>query len=1656
MKISTALLFIFLHVNLFSQASPETSHFAPEICNNEIDDDGDGLIDCYDVQDCPCDTVPNCVVTSMPASFGMQAAWISPQDNLTSWVTPLVGNLNPTQDSIPEIIVFKANNVIALPTEVLFFKGDGSDRNNPPKMTVPGGFSDPSIADLDRDGNVELFMVDHEKRLRVYHGYNPAANQAMQLWVISTDTIQSRLAHTHAADFDADGISEIYVGNEVYALDFSNPGAPQLKRILKGTGPTGGWSYFYNFYNSFAADLLTPADCGGDPDCNGLEIAAGFVIYSIDLDPNDGDGVQIKIQRNIKVSSGQNFSDGYTAVADVNLDGIPEVVVAGRLIQGNFPTDQSGVYVWNKTGFWKFMANPYEVALNDEETGVLTIANVYDDTEAGHAEDWPEIMSCTEGKLKCYNLHAANTTPAQPTWWAVNTEDLGQLPGVTSFDFDNNGISELVLQDQPYLRILYGGANLPAGVSGNNRNLATYHNKGVGLNQMAVIADVDADDEAEIVVIGGREIPNTIEYTSYGSLYVLESNRQNHRAWMPARDIWNQYSYNVVNINDDLTVPIVQQEGHLQIPAGSGQRPLNNFGFQAPKYGKPNNAYLPTADLQLELVSKSCNGTSLNITMRICNKGSIPFRDSMFLSFYRFGNPFSGNAIRGGTYLVRTTPFQPDSCLIFNVTLPNAPVNFYFLINDAGDTQIPLPGNLVFYTPECNYQNNNIQFSGYPKPTLNLGPDRTGCPPGGHTFIAGNGFATFLWQDGSTGPLFTAFASGKYWVEATDFCANVRRDTVEVFSNAVLQTLQVAACAGDTYLFDGQNIPAGSSQTFQYTSTLGCDSTIVVVVGILPAETSSEIRQICPGDSTLVFGNYVSVAGTFQQTNPNVNGCDSTHSITVTLFAMPQNTQENRQICPGDSTLVFGNYVSVAGTFQQTNPNVTGCDSTHSIIVSLFPMPQNTQENRQICAGDSTLVFGNYVSLAGTFQQTSPNINGCDSTHSITVSLFPMPQNTQENRLICPGDSTLVFGNYVSVAGTFQQTSPNVNGCDSTHSIIVSLFAMPQNTQENRQICPGDSTLVFGNYVSVAGTFQQTSPNINGCDSTHSITVSLFAMPQNTQENRQICPGDSTLVFGNYVSGAGTFQQTNPNINGCDSTHSITVSLFAMPQNTQENRQICPGDSTLIFGNYVSGAGTFQQTNPNINGCDSTHSITVSLFAMPQNTQENRQICPGDSTLVFGNYVSVAGTFQQTSPNINGCDSTHSITVSLFAMPQNTQESRQICPGDSTLVFGNYVSVAGTFQQTSPNINGCDSTHSITVSLFAMPQNTQENRQICPGDSTLIFGNYVSGAGTFQQTSPNINGCDSTHSITVSLFTMPQNTQENRLICPGDSTLVFGNFVSAAGTFQQTNPNVTGCDSTHTIEVNLVPQYIWDMEVIQPTCRDTLGKVAFTLPAPAPLFSLNGVPFSRDTVFDKAPAGSYTLYVNNEGCLDTTFFELLPAIIPELHLPADTAIQLGQSVLLQPEFPQNGAYLFDWKPAQYLSCADCATPLASPSESTIYTLLITDDEGCFATDKIRINIRQPSVYAPNVFRPNSDNGHDYFTLYADPTAVDKIELLQIFDRWGSLVFERKDFFPNTDEMGWDGYFRGKALDSGVYIWHAKIILRGAETSYMHGDVLLLR
>jgi hypothetical protein len=1440
---------------------------APEICNNGLDDDGDGLIDCFDLQDCPCASDHDCTLQTTKMPLTLDLFWESATGFHNS--TPIVGNLNPWADSIPEIIITNNSSNVGGSDGLLILKGDGSNRNNPGFINIGtiGNllFLMPAIADLDRDGRPEVFMVCGDKRIRVYTNYNPAANPVMQLWATSTDTTLLEFSHAYSADFDGDGIAEIYAGSDVFGFDLSNPAAPVLSRLGRGVGPRGEASS--RFCSTIAVDLLTPADCNGDPDCAGLELAAGYGIYSVDLDPNDGDGVQIKLQRNINTTSLQAFSDGFTAVADMDLDGIQEVVVSGIRNQ------QVGIYVWNKTGFWRFLSMNIATQGFVISPGACAVGNVFDDRTQGFSSDWPEIMLRYGNQMRCFNLH-----PASGFWWSNNTllkDDNSGHGAVSTYDFDNNGLAELIVLDEDSLRICYGGsAPFPANVN-SNRTITGYPCNGVTGYEIPVLAEIDGNGNPEILV-------NHFLGIAGARLRVIHPKNPDYSRWLPARNIWNQYAYHVVNINDDLTVPAVQQAGYLEIPGpGSGKRPLNTFLAQRPAYFHPDaTPYFPSADLQVKVTEVICQLPTFQVKLEICNLGDAPSADTTKIRFYRAGDPFSAPASNSiGTFTLSTQALEPDSCYQYTVLLPNAFGNIYALLNDWGYFPTPLPaGDAAFYRPECDLQNNIAIFkmdlsNGLP---VSIGPDLTVCGGTTVSLNATPGFASYLWQNGATVSAIQVAQPGLYWVETRDLCFNIRRDSMIIMEGEDFETIQTAVCEGDFFSFGGQDIPAGTTQSFVYTNAVGCDSTIFVKVEALPKDTTAEFRQFCAGDSTLVFGSFVLNAGVFSQTMPNIKGCDSLHTITIALFPAPVPGSETRTICPGDSTLVFGSFVKTAGVYAQNFSNTNGCDSTHSVIVNLLPAPIPTNEIRQICPGDSTLVFGNFVKTAGVFTQNFSNANGCDSLHSITVSLFPAPVPTNETRQICPGDSTLVFGNFVKTAGVFAQNFANNNGCDSTHTITVNLFPAIVPTSETRQICPGDSTLVFGNFVKTAGIFAQNFNNTNGCDSTHTITVNLFPAIVPTNETRQICPGDSTLVFGNFVKTAGVFAQNFNNTNGCDSTHTITVSLLPGPLPTSELRQICSGDSTLVFGNFVKTAGTFTQTFPNASGCDSLHQITVSLFSVPTLTSEDRFVCPGDSTLIFGSLVSSPGVYAQSYTNADGCDSTHFITLSLLPAPSPTNETRQICMGDSTLVFGNYVKIAGEFAQAFSNINGCDSTHTIQVNLLPSPVPTSELRQICPGDSTLVFGNYVQTAGVFTQNYANANGCDSTHTISVESVGQYEFSRDVAL-CPGDSVFVLGEWVRQAGLIQKLVSGTSGCDTLWTIVVQgIVPPAI-NFQLTQPDAQDPFGQIRLT-GGNAALYGLDGINFSPQGVFDGLLAGPYVLYQEFEGCVQSIPFEILPYV----------------------------------------------------------------------------------------------------------------------------------------------------------------------------------
>ena len=99
---------------------------------------------------------------------------------------------------------------------------------------------------------------------------------------------------------------------------------------------------------------------------------------------------------------------------------------------------------------------------------------------------------------------------------------------------------------------------------------------------------------------------------------------------------------------------------------------------------------------------------------------------------------------------------------------------------------------------------------------------------------------------------------------------------------------------------------------------------------------------------------------------------------------------------------------------------------------------------------------------------------------------------------------------------------------------------------------------------------------------------------------------------------------------------------------------------------------------------------------------------------------------------------------------------------------------------------------------------------------------------------------------------------------------------------------------------------------------------------------------------------------------------------------------------------------------------------------------------------------QYHIYAANIISPENPSGaNQVFLLYADANVVE-IESLQIFDRWGNLVFANDHFYANDENEGWDGTFRGKQVQAGVFVWMAKVVLADGKVAVLEGSLTVIR
>jgi gliding motility-associated-like protein len=302
-------------------------------------------------------------------------------------------------------------------------------------------------------------------------------------------------------------------------------------------------------------------------------------------------------------------------------------------------------------------------------------------------------------------------------------------------------------------------------------------------------------------------------------------------------------------------------------------------------------------------------------------------------------------------------------------------------------------------------------------------------------------------------------------------------------------------------------------------------------------------------------------------------------------------------------------------------------------------------------------------------------------------------------------------------------------------------------------------------------------------------------------------------------------------------------------------------------------------------------------------------------------------------------------------------------------------------------------------------------------------------------------------------------TLQNLSICTGDSILILGQYVRDAGVYTGIFQAIGGCDSVVTITLQELMAPVLDLLWLDPTCFGNAdGQLIIENAPTGVVFSLDGAPFSAAQVYTTLTSGAHTLQVRDTvGCVSetkTTLVEPPPLLV---YLPGDTLIEQGQFVEIQSEVLGDAAQ-FTWSPGAGLNCPICPVVLAKPLETTLYTLTVRDLSGCTASDQMQITVQpKPSnnVYLPNIFMPDSGGANQFFTVYAGDKVREVIRL-EVFDRWGDLVFRREHFAPGVEALGWNGAARGQPVPPGVYVYSAEVAFSDGTTGRVSGDVRVVR
>ncbi len=528
------------------------------------------------------------------------------------------------------------------------------------RMFVYGGYPI-AIADVDRDGLAEIFVQNADGFLRCYH-HNGSLVWTSSATVSGPDSKSPGLI---LADINGDGIPEIWSLNKI----FNAVSGVELIALPEIVGKA-------NLYMSSDKFGVMPVFADFDND-GVMELAGGNKVYKLSItNPAGTSGNSASLWKSIS-----GYDDGLTSVADIDLDGFLDLVVV-RSHQ---------MYAWK----------PYSGSGSNPQ---LISSHPHGSNSAGRAlltdvnnDGYPEILFTFGTNLAAYRYVAASQSLQQ--LWLKSTSDLSGATTLTAFDFNQDGSVEIVYRDQSDMRIIDGN-------TGNN--ISVFPCLAPTAVEYPAIVDLDRDGQADIIASSSTY---DVNHDKHAKMVVFHSPAST--VWAPARHVWNQHAYNVVNVNNDLTVPAVNFNPSTTFtdPNGVVRRPFNNFLQQATtldQYGRP---FMSLANLSVQQdLTITNDGDNLQVEVTVCNTENVSFGSPLHIATY---------TASGELLIVDEIElsFAPGGCITIRLTYVsslfsqfNDPFPLRIVLNDQGEG-IAQYGGLQ---AECDTSDNTTQVDGRP------------------------------------------------------------------------------------------------------------------------------------------------------------------------------------------------------------------------------------------------------------------------------------------------------------------------------------------------------------------------------------------------------------------------------------------------------------------------------------------------------------------------------------------------------------------------------------------------------------------------------------------------------------------------------------------------------------------------------------------------------------------------------------------------------------------------------------------------------------------------------------------------------------------------------------------------------------------------------